>query len=332
MHLRATILSSMLSLALPLVIPGGCAEHPHADATTKAEPAAIDRDGPELNGVRLNGIAMNGVAMNGVTFNGVSLLGTELGSIGAVVPLGGKLGGISFGELKVHESVIYASLEVDDEMVTFSSDHLVGARLLFDAIITKPTGETTTSQLLAAVVGVEELEGTALAHRMMVYDPSSTSWVDPCPANGGKGLLLLPGAWDLKTGDDLGGDVVTLACRDDVLAKCVEWGYEPWLSEKHAELHQACTRMARADYCGDGTPMTIDGTPIDVYDTLDIQVQETKWPVEAEWGPDGATCIGGEVLRAELLGIDKPDCLGELVMPECGELRGESRLANRYAG
>ena len=59
------------------------------------------------------------------------------------------------------------------------------------------------------------------------------------------------------------------------------------------DYHQACTRMARADYCGDGTPWTVPGTPIDIFDHLSpqIETQETKWPVEAEWTPDGAYCL-----------------------------------------
>ena len=35
-----------------------------------------------------------------------------------------------------------------------------------------------------------------------------------------------------------------------------------------ASYHQACTRMARADYCGDGTSHTQDGTWIEYYDKL----------------------------------------------------------------
>ena len=31
-------------------------------------------------------------------------------------------------------------------------------------------------------------------------------------------------------------------------------------------LHEACVRMVRADYCGDGRSHTVDGMAIDVWD------------------------------------------------------------------
>ena len=33
--------------------------------------------------------------------------------------------------------------------------------------------------------------------------------------------------------------------------------------------HQACTRMIRADYCGDGKAWTVEGTVPDIFDYLD---------------------------------------------------------------
>jgi hypothetical protein len=58
-------------------------------------------------------------------------------------------------------------------------------------------------------------------------------------------------------------------------------------------LHQACVRMVRADYCGDGTSHTQVGTEIDVYDTFKIESADETVPgsLEAEWGVDGAQCV-----------------------------------------
>jgi hypothetical protein len=317
-HVHTKTLGLASSLVLGLFALAGCPETPNTNDSSD-----------DWNGTRLNGIAMNGIAMNGTGLDGHAFTGIDLES-GALLPLGGHLDGISFGDLGVRESAFVAAMEVDDEMEEVAAAGLVGARLWFESSTTSPAGNVVLTEVVAAVLDVERLEGTAFAHHLSVYDAVSDAWFDPCRHNGGEGLILLQGEWDMKTGDYLGGDRVTFACRGDVLAKCVEWGYEPWLSEEHADLHQACTRMARADYCGDGVPMTVDGTSIDIYDTLGIQTQETRWPVEAEWGPEGATCIGGSSLRLSLLDLDKPDCFDELLLPRCGALEGESRLANRY--
>lgn len=59
------------------------------------------------------------------------------------------------------------------------------------------------------------------------------------------------------------------------------------------DYHQACTRMLRADYCGDGKPWTLDGTLLDIFDYLEppIQLREEKWTFEARWQPTGAMCL-----------------------------------------
>ena len=49
----------------------------------------------------------------------------------------------------------------------------------------------------------------------------------------------------------------------------------------------------RADYCGDGIGHTRDGTPIDIFDKIGIQGDESApgMTFEAAWGPDGAVCV-----------------------------------------
>ncbi|MDP7110915.1 MAG: ADYC domain-containing protein [Myxococcota bacterium] len=127
--------------------------------------------------------------------------------------------------------------------------------------------------------------------------------------------IALEGEWNLGEGVRGGGDwienpdVFTFACRRYALAKCVEAGYGPWgmveywedgdlVAEPLRPLHQACTRMMRADYCGDGTPHTVDGTPINFYDDVGIRTDLLPWQFEAEWDEDGAICADtGRVAR-----------------------------------
>jgi len=121
---------------------------------------------------------------------------------------------------------------------------------------------------------------------------------------------------------------VTIACRHYALAKCVEWGYIPWKNatscnvtngEKSCEVvslrdyHQTCTRMCRADYCGDGQGWTADGTLIDIWDNLSPPIQARaapEWPVEAEWNIDGAVCVHGTRLT-HWMKEGEPQCVNK---------------------
>ena len=75
--------------------------------------------------------------------------------------------------------------------------------------------------------------------------------------------------------------------------------YHPWESRNGtalADYHQACTRMARADYCGDGQTHTQEGTAIDLYDRLSLLKPDPS-PMslfEATWTPSGAYCVARE--------------------------------------
>lgn len=69
---------------------------------------------------------------------------------------------------------------------------------------------------------------------------------------------------------------------DGGIAKCVDMGYKPWTSAAD-ELHQACVRMVRADFCGDGVPFTVDGTAIDVQDWTGVQTPTTSMTWEAHF-------------------------------------------------
>lgn len=112
--------------------------------------------------------------------------------------------------------------------------------------------------------------------------------------DGGQGLFL-PGVWDatgarhdsLRAGDEEVS--VTFSCTTGVIGKCVRWGYAPW--DVGSDLHQTCTRLARADYCGNGISYTKTGTLIDYFDTQGSQKPVGLYPFEAGWGPDGAVCV-----------------------------------------
>ncbi|HEY8377264.1 MAG TPA: ADYC domain-containing protein, partial [Nannocystis sp.] len=62
----------------------------------------------------------------------------------------------------------------------------------------------------------------------MSYRPAGVDSWQPLCDDGGP-VIPLNNYWDLETGDRIDDpNVVTFACTNAVLAKCVEWGYRPW--------------------------------------------------------------------------------------------------------
>jgi ADYC domain len=145
-----------------------------------------------------------------------------------------------------------------------------------------------------------------LWYRIEAWNPVAQEWENPCVANGAVSdprAMAVGGVWDASGAHHDVPGKLTLACENGVIAKCIRWGYKPWASQEGqplAELHQACTRMARADYCGNGQSHTHDGTIIDFYDRLGLlpptKEASVDWDparasFEAAWAPDGAMCL-----------------------------------------
>lgn len=140
-------------------------------------------------------------------------------------------------------------------------------------------------------------------YELQVWNLLAQEWENPCVPTGEvpePRALALAGTWDGSGARRDASGKLTLACETGTLAKCALWGYRPWASPALASAHQACTRMARADYCGNGEHHTREATVIDYYDSLGVSVRTTEvspgWDpaeaaFEAAWGPDGATCI-----------------------------------------
>jgi hypothetical protein len=110
--------------------------------------------------------------------------------------------------------------------------------------------------------------------------------------------IMLAGVWRTTSGGYKGDggkyastSQLTLACQTSgAIGKCVDAGFKPWLSASHDKAHQACVRMVRGDYCGDGTSWTQEGRIIDVQDRL-VNVQRLTnpgWGIDASWDVDGA--------------------------------------------
>ncbi|MBN1207306.1 MAG: hypothetical protein JXB05_20650 [Myxococcaceae bacterium] len=155
-------------------------------------------------------------------------------------------------------------------------------------------------------------------YRIEAWNPVAQEWENPCVGLDrvpSPRALAVRGVWDLSGARKDSAEHFTFACENGAIAKCIDWGYKPWASRDGrplTEVHQACTRMARADYCGDGRSHTYQDNPIDMYDPLGV-LERTRedaadWDpalsFEAAWGPDGALCLehtrDGRALEAVL--------------------------------
>ncbi len=264
------------------------------------------------NGVKYNALNGNGVAPNAVTFNGVRL--NQLSSNGILV------NGIRPNQLSVNgldaNGVHYNSLTANGGWSNAISLQGTDLHAVLDGRAIE--GEGWVGLTLAGALsdgGTIPLTVAAVtrdpADPELTYFSLETAARENLCGPGGRGLFVA-GQWDQTGAHRDSPDLVTYSCTAGVIAKCVAWGYKPW--KVGADMHQTCTRMARADYCGDGTPHTENGTPIDVFDGEGIQtpasVPGDGFAFEAAWGPQGAVCVS----HPRYLDVTSS---GEVRLPSC---------------
>ncbi|HEU4411810.1 MAG TPA: ADYC domain-containing protein [Polyangiaceae bacterium] len=297
-----------LALVLPLATACAMAGPSEPDpAEGGAEGAVVDDDlslhGIATNGASLNGIATNGVSLNGIATNGVSLHGIATN-------------GVTLSTVTVEQSELVAH---GPDGARYDGTGLVGAEVLGS---------------LASGTSVSiRIDSARQADGVWFYAASyasGSSWQPLClPYAGAAGeAIALDGRWNTNEGKPGGGSwtadptTFTFACRGSALAKCVELGYKPWASAGGVSLrghHQACTRLLRADYCGDGTPWTTDGVTVNLYDAVGVQADTESWSIEAEWGPDGARAISVPARQRFLnAGGPVPPCFASKVSMSAG--------------
>ncbi|KFA87323.1 ADYC domain-containing protein [Archangium violaceum] len=143
-------------------------------------------------------------------------------------------------------------------------------------------------------------------YRIEAWNAVAQEWENPCVALArvpDPRALAVGGVWDESGAHHPTPGRFTFACENGAITKCISWGYKPWAShagQSLAHFHQACTRMARADYCGNGRSHTHEDTALDIYDRLGVLARTTEasagWEparasFEAAWATDGATCL-----------------------------------------
>jgi hypothetical protein len=257
------------------------------------------------NGVSLNGVSLNGVSLNGVSLNGVSLNGVSLNGV--------SLNGVSLNGVSLNGSMLTSQSPGG----TLSGSQLIGS------VFSGPLADGTQGKF--KITDLDIIEGDV--HLYTVYwKAQNAGWKPACGTVNGEVVRAVPlqGSWNYADGVAGGGskindpNTITLACEHYALAKCVEFGYKPWAKVGATSLanhHQACTRMLRADYCGNGHSWTVDGTPINFYDAKGIQNDEADWSFEAEWNTSGATCLSHQ--RIQNMAV-VPECSFDKKPIKCG--------------
>lgn len=210
-------------------------------------------------------------------------------------------------------------LTLDDGQV-MAQDQLPGVVL----VIGDGSGQQRRVRIDAVEADPKDPAGEVMLYAFSAQDAASGEWrnlCEPDPAGQRHGFPLA-GAF---TSD--GQYVATpgrffVTCTSGAEGKCVRFGYKPWrqtpTAGSLAPYYQACVRMVRADYCGDGVGHTRNGTLIDLFDRVGIQQDESApgMTFEAAWGPDGAVCVRhtrlSDVLAIDALAKQCPRLAGHL--------------------
>jgi hypothetical protein len=268
--------------------------------------------------IHLIGRDLNGIDLNGKELDGLRVAYVNLDNI--------QLDGQIVEKAKLEQTVFSGKLAGNKKV---KRTDFIGS--VFEATL------TDSDTLLLSIDDIQKHDDKMHrdVYRYLVSYNTADSWEPLCgydEDNQPVYAIPLKGRWIFEEGVAAGGSkiedegVFTFACQGYVLAKCVEAGYKPWdkalVCKPHqgchiislADHHQACTRLLRADYCGDGTPHTQDNIWINMYDDFGIRIDADDWLLEAEWNADGATCMSSSRLESET-----PACFEYLVSDECGD-------------
>ena len=164
-------------------------------------------------------------------------------------------------------------------------------------------GDGSGRQRRIRIDGVErdrqDAAGEIILYALSERDLESGEWRNLClpDAEGRRLGFPLSGAFTSGGSYEPAHGGILLTCTGGAEGKCIRYGYKPWgVAPNNVSLapyYQACVRLVRADYCGDGMGHTRDGTPIDIFDMIGIQRDEPApgMTFEAAWGPGGAVCV-----------------------------------------
>jgi hypothetical protein len=277
-------------------------------------PNGISVNGISVNGISVNGISVNGISVNGISVNGISVNGISVNgiSVNGISVNGISVNGTALAGISINGSSVSVSVPGTNKVL--SNQDLKG----LTANITIP--DPVTKQPVKYIFRVDNVTLDTFnknfkdvwLYQISYQVEGAQVWQSICKDYSGNPAPAIPLKgyyWNEVTGirvDDANSGI--LACYEGAIGKCISAGYRLWASAQQCtgsgkskkctsiplkDHHQACTRMMRADYCGDGKSYTVNGTLLDIFDYLQppVQLQEEKWQMEARWTPTGASCL-----------------------------------------
>jgi hypothetical protein len=301
-----------------------------------SQQAGSSLQGPELQATQLQG-GVTGMTMSGFRFAGATLNGSALSNVhiasGELVAdqNGSTLHGASLKDAHLYAEV--RNLSVNPPTTTVV-EYQISDVQPEDAVKYDPT-QTGATYLYTLKQNVD----------------GNGNWQLACPADadGRHAAIPIAATWDEHGARVESTTLFTFGCTAGAIARCYRWGYRPWVTG-YGDLiatHWACTRMARADYCGTGKSHTHEGTAINMWDNLPspgpIQSQGTT-PLlmlfEAGWNTSGAVCLSHArwLLGGPTIALGCPDrliapglgILGVTVCDTTAQVLGQSANARIY--
>ena len=164
-------------------------------------------------------------------------------------------------------------------------------------------------------------------------DPADGTWKPyycTPDARGVTGAMFVAGSWDAR-GTHLHDDRFSVSCTSAAIGKCggrLQAVEDDGRRRSGWDYRQACTRLFRADYYGDGVPHTRNGVRIEIVDRLGgAEAPVTGAAFEAAWTPGGAACVAWPRLTTwslDAIARECPERLAGRVGEGCGPADLES--------
>jgi hypothetical protein len=245
----------------------------------------LDADSASVERRQQEGRGFQGRGFQGRGFQGTETSSTTVQEI--------RIGGAVVGDLHLDGTLLRGSLASG----AIAGTDFIGAEVTELA----EGGSVHTATITNVEVDAQDPSGEIYLYTLTAYNAASGAVENICGLDpfGQRHATAVYGTWDGSGAHVASTTQFMFACTSGVVAKCMRWGYKPWKTVSGTSLApylQSCTRMARADYCGDGVSHTQDGTEIDLYDRLGIQQKSpfnllSPMVFDAAWTPNGAYCM-----------------------------------------
>jgi hypothetical protein len=250
------------------------------------------------------------MTQQGTEMDGLLHLGTQLQDkfIRGFRFAGATLNGAPLVNLRLEKGELVA----ERNGVTLRNTALVNARLFAEAYnkSAHPLQTVDVEYQISGIVAEDAINdpthtGNTFLYTLLQNVDNTGSWQPACPVDGSGRRVAIPLADIFNERGTRMPSVqwFTFGCTTAVIGKCYRLGYRPWVTGygNLSIMHWTCTRVLRADYCGDGVPHTQNGKLINAWDVLSppgpILAQGPTPPdmtFEAAFDQNGALCLSHE--------------------------------------